>query len=294
MMAFACGFSGGQNPVNCSGAWCLQTSATTIPTLWNNGSTWGIGSRPDSTTSINGAISYALVSSNTMTPDRYAAVYSSALKHGIIQTEATSVLVGIGDSLMQGGASGSSPTTQNTLTHKLTSTATGGAWQNVCTAQNSGLGSTNVGSVEGEQKAAALRWVRADGFDNRWAVHFGMHNDEDYDSSDESLRNALMERYIAVFKELQSLGAKIAVVSPLEGSTATAPQLAATSAYRTRLATRCAEEGFAYVNLHVETGFSVASRNATYFVDTIHLSAAGYERATQLFVAAIPSPSFAP
>jgi lysophospholipase L1-like esterase len=121
-----------------------------------------------------------------------------------------------------------------------------------------------------------------------------MHNDEDYDSSDESLRNALMERYIAVFQELQSLGAKIAVVSPLEGSTATAPQLAATSAYRTRLASRCAEEGFAYVNLHVDADFSVASRNATYFADTIHLTAAGYERATELFVAAIASPSATP
>ena len=61
MMAFACGFSGGQTPFNCSGAWCIQTSASTIASLWNGGSTWSIGGRPDNTTSINGAISYALV-----------------------------------------------------------------------------------------------------------------------------------------------------------------------------------------------------------------------------------------
>jgi lysophospholipase L1-like esterase len=224
-----------------------------------------------------------------MTPDRYAAVYNSALKHGIIQTEATSVLVGMGDSLMQGALP--SANNDNTLTHKLTFTATGGAWQNACTAQNSGIGGSTITSVEGVQKTAAERWARADGFTNRWVVHFGAHNDSGYQSSDESTRNALMERYIAVWKSLQALGAKIAVVSPLDGSTATGPQLAATLAYRTRLATRCSEEGIAYVNLHTDTDFSVATRNATYFVDTIHLSAAGYERATELFVAAIASPN---
>jgi lysophospholipase L1-like esterase len=294
MIALGGGFVPNNPPYNFSGAWMVQAAdgATIVPTLFNNGSTWGIGSRPDQTASITGAISYALVSSSTMTPERYAAVYNSALKHGIIQTEATSVLVGMGDSLMQGAM----PTnnTDNTLTHKLTFTATGGAWQNICTAQNAGVGGSTITSVEGVQKSAMLLWARADGFANRWVVHFGAHNDSGYQSSDESTRNALMERYIAVWKEAQALGAKIAVVSPLDESSATAPQLAATSAYRTRLATRCTEEGFAYVNLHTDTDFSVASRNATYFVDTIHLSAAGYERATELFVAAIASPDTTP
>jgi len=296
ILALGMGWNGPNNagPYIYGGAWNNRGAATTIATLWNNGSTWGIGSRPDNTTSINGAISYALVSSNTMTPDRYAAMYSSALKHGIFQTEATSVLVGMGDSLMEGGASGSSPTTQNTLTHKLTYTATGGSWQNACTAQNSGVGGSTIDSVEGIQKTNATRWARADGFTNRWVVHFGTHNDAGYQSSDEATRNALMERYIEVLNDLKALGAKIAVISPLDGSTATAPQQAATSAYRTRLATRCAEEGFSYVNLHAETGFSVASRNAAYFADTIHLTAAGYTRATELFVAAISSPDFQP
>lgn len=295
MMAFGGSFEASQTPRNYSGAWNVQTSASVIATLWNNGATWAIGGRPDFATPITGAVSYALVSSNAMTPDRYAALYSSALKHGIIQTEATSVLVGMGDSLMQGAMP--SANNDNTLTHQLTYTATGGAWQNACTAQNSGIGGSTITSFEGVQRTAALRWARADGFANRWVVHFGAHNDTGYQSSDEATRNALMERYIAVLNELKSLGAKIAVVSPLDGANGNPTQLAASAAYRTRLAVRCAEEGFTYVNLHVDPDFSVASRNTSYFLplpDVIHLSAAGYTRATQLFVAAIPSPSFAP
>jgi lysophospholipase L1-like esterase len=293
ILALGADFVANESPYIYSGAWIVKSGNTPyLPTLFNNGATWSIGGKPDNTTSINGAISYALVSSSRITPDRYAALYSSALKHGIIQTEATSVLVGIGDSLMQGALP--SNNTDNTLSHKLTFTATGGAWQNVCTAQNSGVGGSDITSVEGVQKTEALRWTRADGFTNRWIVHFGTHNDSAYESSSEATRNALMERYIAVWSELQSLGAKIAIVSPLDATGRTSEQYTARAAYRTRLATRCAEEGFAYVNLHADTDFSVASRNATYFIDGLHLSAAGYERATQLFVAAIASPSVTP
>ena len=291
MLALGMGWSANVGPITYCGAWGLRGAAagTTIATLWNNGTTWAIGARPDQTTAINGAISYAMVSSNEMTLDRYAAWYSSALKHGIIQTEATSVLVGVGDSLMQGTTAPNTP--NSTLLHQLTFTSTGGGWQNVCTPQNSGVGGSTITSVEGVQKTEATRWARADGFANRWVVHFGTHNDAAYQSSDESTRNALIERYIAALKELQALGAKIAIVSPLEGSGGTVDQYAANLAYRTRLASRCAEEGFAYVNLHAESGFAPATRNPAYFIDNIHLTAAGYTRATEIFVSTIPSPN---
>lgn len=145
--------------------------------------------------------------------------------------------------------------------------------------------------VEGIQKTNALRWARADGFANRWVVLFGTHNDS---AATESARNALIERYIVVLNELKAAGAKIAWVSPLEGSSATPTQIADGIVYRARIASRCSEEGFAYVDLHTDPDFSVAARNPAYFVDVIHLSAAGYERATQLFVATISSPSYEP
>lgn len=289
MMAFGGSFSANANPHNMAGANVVQSSNDTMATVFNNGSTWAIGGRPDLPTPINGAISYALLSSTAMTPDRYAALYSSAVKHGIIETEVTSVIAGFGDSLMEGTIGAS-----NTILHNLTFTATGGSWRNACSAQNSGKGGEGITYAENTQKDAVARWARADGFANRWVVHFGAHNDAGYQSSDEATRNALMERYIAIYSYLQSLGAKIAVISPLDGSGGTAGQYAASSAYRTRLATRCAEEGFAYVNLYTDTGFAAATRNASYFVDTIHLSAAGQIRATELFVATISSPSYEP
>jgi lysophospholipase L1-like esterase len=255
--------------------------------IWNNNTNWSIGSRAVNTTCITGVMAYALVTDEALDESKYIAICRSGKRNGIWTPTKTKVSFGLGDSLMAAGAPGL--TAANELLQQLTYSRANN-WSPVCSAVNYAVGGTGWTNYSGTQIPLVIAgWGSATEF-GRWAIHFGGHNDTAYRSTSEATRNAMVDNYIGAWEQLAALGCSIMVISPIENSTWDAPTLAATSAYRAYLSAQVAARGWAYINLHADSDFSVATRNSAYFLDPIHLSGAGYTRVAEMIEAQVPNP----
>lgn len=256
----------------------------TLTNIYNDGTQWGFGVRPDDDTGAVCKMGYGLVTAERYTPAQYTAIINSGVKYGVFSVAFTGIAIGFGDSVME-GTSGS----ENEILQKLVYYSASG-WNPSYTATNCAGGGTGIDSFETDQKAAAAAWIGTDQFAKR-VIWFGSHNDADIRSSSAASREALCNRYLAVLEEYRAAGCEVVVISPIENATWSVGELANLASYRTYLASRCAALGFEYVNIFgADTGFSAAARNPAYFMDNIHLTAAGNQRVVDLLVAQIPTP----
>jgi lysophospholipase L1-like esterase len=154
-------------------------------------------------------------------------------------------------------------------------------------------GGTAIATFESQFPTNASPLLQAGGFGARYYFLWGGHNDAGYYSSDESTRETLISRYVAILEDAAELGAKPVIITPLLSISRTAAEQAAQGDYVAELKTACAASSATIyvVDAHnIPQLVSQDTRPNTYFDDAIHLTNAGYELVRALIVSTIGAP----
>jgi len=267
-------------------------AATPITTAWNDTPTLRLGRRLDGGDALSGEIDFAMICDHALTKSQRVILYNSAKKNGIMTVSNPIALIAVGDSMTLGNNGATFPFTRTPqLMFQQNSGWKGGIYT------NEARGGQAIDVQEGfyhNDTVPVLEMLPA--FD-RYVMFWGGYNSTAAVSTEETVRNALVDRYIAMALDAQTRGIQLIHWSYLIGGSAdqdTNPDSFTTAnAFNDYYAAQCKLHGFIWYDHRLtfnENQFDGSGRNDAYFVDSRHLSELGQATLVADFLQRFPNP----
>ena len=266
------------------------TGTNTTPSFFNAGETWTAGARLGGTGELHGEIDLLVAFDRALNPAQRDLLHSAALEYGIISTNKPIVLAAVGDSLTTGQAGGVNLRVARTaqLMGIQESDWKGGLYMNVA------RGGQDIDVQEGFYEEAKERLLKYQKSLNMFILFWGGYNSTAPVDPDPAVRNALVERYIAMGVDARNHGIQTIHWSSLLGRReANATSVQHRDAFNDYYAQRCADEGFIWYDHRLtfsNSEFDGEARNEDYFVDSRHLSELGQVTLVADFISRFPNP----
>lgn len=273
---------------------------TVAATLYNDGTTWELGARPDNNRKFVGEVEFVIVTDHATTLLQQATIINAGRKYDIFGDQ-TRIIVGVGDSMTVGDDS-VSPTVSRTAQLAFIQES---AWREGTIYSNSATGGVGFNGTGGQYdlwlriKPALAKMSAFDRYVMLWAGYntgTGL-NPNNAGSSVAAEREALADQYINLGLEAAAMGIQTIHWSALT-SFSVDPGSAThvnTGLFNDYYKARCIEEGFIFYDHRVTfdgNEFDTSARNQTdYFVgSTVHLSELGQSTLVADFIAQNPTP----
>lgn len=268
----------------------LATNTTT--SFYNAGATWTAGARLGGGGELHGEIDLLIAFNSALSPALRDTLHSAALKHGIISTTNRIALAAVGDSMTAGqaGGVGLGVTRTAQLMGRQESGWKGGLYTNVA------LSGQNIDVQEGLYAEAKERLLRYQKSLDTFIMFWGGYNSTAPGDPDSAVRNALVERYIAMGIDARNNGIQTihwSYLTGFNGSGLSEESRARFKSFNDYYTQRCGEEGFIWYDHRVTFSngeFDGETRNENYFVDSRHLSELGQATLVADFINRFPTP----